>query len=289
MAKHPAENLIRFFMVRDPAVTDGSIQKMLEDWGFLTVDPTYLPLLRQEIPAPPAGFNPGDKAHRASVTYLRDLKLYEFFHPNDAAEDAWRVLSIPDQRMAAEQILLARLDLAVTAKKINAKRGWDFTEKMLKMYQHFFWNVPSLTFDEWGRYMFNRTSLYEHYMGLLIASPMLAFYHLRLDQTVESKRMIQRTQEIAYFTMEEVAQKPGVHIDKVKSLSMLSKTINECHQSLSTSDMALKDVLRQFEHWRMEHPQITPPALNLLAPAGNHSGSGQDKKEAEVIELHPEP
>lgn len=286
MAKHPAENLIKYFLVRD--MTDGEVQKKLEDWGFLTADPTTLPLLRSSVAQRPEGFNPGDRAHRPSVTWLRQLGLYELFHPSEAMEEAWQVLGEPEQRLAAEQILLARLDLKIAAQKVNAKHNWHFTEKMLKTYRHFFWNVPSLTFDEWGRYMYNRTALYDRYMGLLMATPKLAFYHLRLDTTVESKQMIKDTQDIAYFTLMELAQKPGVSIDKVKGISMLGKLINECHQSLSTSDMALKDVLKQFEHWRMEHPQITPPALKSLAPAGNHSGSGQDKKDAEVIQLHPE-
>ena len=121
-------------------------------------------------------------------------------------------------------------------------------------------------------------------MALLLSSPKLAFYHLRLDQTIDSKKMIQDTQKIAYFTLLEVAQKPGTGLDKVKSIGVLSKTVIEAHNALSTSDMALKDVLKQFEHWRMEHPEILPPAIRQLAPGGNYSGTG-NKASGTVIEI----
>lgn len=283
MTKHPAEHFIRYLLIRDPAITDGNIQRSLEEWGFLTADPTWLPIVRQELGVVLPNLQLNNRAHRETVRYLRDQQVYEAFHPNDAMAEAWEILGDPEKRRAAETILLARLDLGVAARKVNAKHDWHLTEAGLAMFRHYFWNVPGMTFDEWGRYMYNRTSMYEQYMGLLMASPKLAFYHLRLDQTIESKKMIQRTQEIAYFTLEEVAQKPGTSIDKVKAIKLLGSVVIESHNALSTSDMALKDVLKQFEHWRMEHPQVLPPAMKELAPAGNYSGTGKDR--GNVIEL----
>lgn len=276
--KHPGESYIRYLLIREPTITDAQVQKDLEDWGFLTADPLLLPIMRQEIGTPPAGFQPANRVHRPSVRYLREQKVYEMFHPNDAMHEALGILSEPEQRMAVEQILLARLDLKIACKRVNEKKGWHLTEDGLKLYRHYFWDVGSMTFDEWGRFLFGRTSQYERYMGLLTAPPKLAFYHLRLDQQIESKNMIKRVQEIAYFALEEIDQKPGVSIDKVKSINLLGKVVIEAHAALSTSDMALKDTLKQFEQWRMEHPQLLPPSLASLAPAGNFSGSGADTK-----------
>lgn len=281
--KHPAENLIKYLLVSDQQITDGSVQKRLEDWGFLTADPTYLPLLRQTVPAPPVGFQPGNKAHRPSVRYLRDLKIYELFHPNAAMTEAWEILAHQEQRRDVEKVLLARLDLKVTLQKINAKHGWFLSVPGVEMFRHCFWNVPSMTFDEWGRYMYNRTAMYDQYVSLLLASPRLAFYHLRLDQTIESKRMIQDTQKIAHSLLLEVSEKPGSSVDKIKSVGILGKLVVETHNALSTSDMALKDVLKQFENWRMEHPQLMPPSLKQLAPSNNFSGATGAKKPSLVV------
>jgi hypothetical protein len=176
--------------------------------------------------------------------------------------------------MAVEQILLARLDPKMAAAKINKKHNWHLTAEGIKTHGHYFWNVKLLTFDQWGRYLYERSSMYDRYMSLLQAPPQLAFFHLRLDQTLESKKMIMRAQEIAYFTLEEVAQVPGVRADKIKAIGILNKALTDCHAALSTSDMALSGVLKQFERFRMEHPQVAPPDIRQLAAAGNYSGSG---------------
>jgi hypothetical protein len=116
---------------------------------------------------------------------------------------------------------------------------------------------------------------------MLQATPELAMFHLQLQQAIDSKTMIQRTQEIAYFTIEEVSRKPGTGPDKVKAIGVLGKTIVDCHEALSTSDMALKDILKNFERFRMEHPQIPPPDIKMLAPGGNFTGSGVEEKQTE--------
>lgn len=276
MAKHPAHFFVKYLLIKDPLSSDAQILKTLEDWSFLSPDQSYLGFMRQKVKVPP-GFDPLNKLHRPSVKFLRDENVYELFHKTDAMEVAWAVLVDPTMRLVVEQILLARLDLKSSCQKMNAKHGWKLTVEGLEMFQHYFWNVPHLTFDEWGRFLYGRSAMYERYMGLLTAPPQLAFFHLRLEQALDSKKMIQRTQEIAYFTLEEVAQKPGVSTDKVKAINMLGKTVLDCHAALSTSDMALKDVLQQFEKWRMEHPQSAPPDIKKLAPDGNFSGSGLEE------------
>ena len=245
--KHPSEFFIKYLLIKDGTITDAVIMKTLEDWGFLSPDDKYLGFLRQRLSDAPVPFDPTNKLHRPSMKYLRDERVYELFFPNDAMEEAWAILSDPTKRLAVEQILLARLDLKASSLRVNKARNWHLTAEGLACFQHFFWNVPLLTFDEWGRFLYGRTAMYDRYMGLLTAPPQLAFHHLRLEQTLESKRMIQRTQEIAFFALEEVAQKPGVSVDKVKAIGVLGKTVIECHNALSTSDMALKDVLKQFE------------------------------------------
>lgn len=272
--RQPYEFFVKYLLIRDPGVSDAQILRTLEQWSLLSPDPNYLGFIRSELPPPPVGFDPANRIHRSSMAYLRDQRVYELFYPTSATEEAWDILSDPDKRLIVEQILLARLDLKIAAQKVNRKNGWFLTVQGLEIYRHFFWNVRLLTFDEWGRFLYGRSALYERYMGLLQAPRELAFFHLRLEQTLESKQMIRRAQEIAYFTLEEVAQKPGAGPDKVKAINMLTKSITECHEAQSTSDMALKEVLKQFERFRLEHPQESPRSVRDLAPAGNYTGSG---------------
>lgn len=276
--RHPAETFIKSLIIKDDQVTDAQVLKSIEDWGFLSPDGTYLGFLRQKLEPVPANFNPSNRLHRPSMAYLREHGVYELFHPTPAADEAWGILSDPFMRITVERLLLARLDRKQTAQKLNKKHGWKLTEEGISAFNDFFWNVKSLTWDEWGRFLFGRSLMYEQALTLLQAPPDIAFYHLRLEQNIESKKMIQRTQEIAYFNLEEVSLKSGTGPDKVKAIGILGKTIIECHEALSTSDMALKDVLKDFERFRMEHPQVPPPDIRQLAPDGNFSGSGVETK-----------
>jgi hypothetical protein len=280
--RHPAEKYLTYLVVRHPDWTDAAIEKHLLQWGFLRPcdwDKDFWVTLRTSIPPAPADFDPLDLAHRPSTQYLRQLGIYEIFRNTPEMQQAWDILANPDQRLVAEQVLLARLDLKMAAQRINKKMGWFLSEDGLNTYRHYFWNPKLLTFDDWGKFLHGRANLYERHMALLQGNSALALFHMRLEQAVESKTMIQRSQEIAYFTLEEVNLKPGTQPDKVKAISVLTKAVVECHEALSTSDMALKDVLKQFERFRMEHPQQIPPDIRQLAPLGNFTGGGAAEKD----------
>jgi hypothetical protein len=281
--KHPAEHFLRYLVLRDPGVTDAMLTKSLDDWGFLQPAQTYWGFLRQSLNDRPAAFDPTNRLHQPSMRYLRDKKVYDLFYPTEAVNEAWDILADPNRRFLVEQALMGRLELKSTAQKLNKKYNIFLTADGLQAFYHFFWNVKLMTFDEWGRFLYGRSAMYERHMALLNGPPSLAFFHLRLDQTIESKKMIQRIQEIAYHTAEEINTKPGTMPDKVKALALLGKTVVDCHNALSTSDMALKDVLQQFERWRMEHPMGSPPDIHELAPGGNYSGSGADEKKEEKV------
>lgn len=279
--RHPAETFIKYLIIKDEDATNPQIQKGIEDWGFLSPEMVYLDFLRQGLADKPAAFDPANRLHRPSMAFLRDNGVYELFHKTPTSDEAWSILSEPFMRLNIERCLLARLDRKATAQKLNKKHGWKLTEDGITAFNNYFWNVRSLSWDEWGRFLYGRSAMYEQYMSLLQAPPSLAFFHLHLEQTIESKRMIQRTQEIAYFNLEEVNLKPGTAPDKIKAIGVLGKAIIECHEALATSDMALKDVLKDFERFRMEHPQVLPPDIKELAPDGNFHGSGIEEKKKE--------
>lgn len=281
--RHPSEHYIKYLFVRHPDWDDATIQKHLQDWGILPPpafdEGKYLPFLRADMPKPPEDFDLLDLTHRPSIKYLRKLGIYEICRNTPEMEEAWDILANPDLRLVVEQIVLSRLDFKMAAQRLNRKNGWFLSEEGIRTFAHYFWNVKLLTFDDWGRFLYGRAGLYERYMSLLQGEQRVALFHLRIEQQMESKLMIQRSQEIAYFTLEEASLKPGTGPDKVKAISVLAKAVVECHEALSTSDMALKDVLKQFERFRMEHPQHMPPDIKTLAPLGNFSGGGLAEKE----------
>lgn len=276
--RHPAEHFIKYLFVKNPGHPKAEVVKALLDWGFLLpLEPeqaTYLDLLRASIAPPPAGFDPTNQLHRPSMQYLRQQGVYEMFFQPPAIEEAWDILADPQIRLCVEQFIFAHLDPKKELVKINRRTGWDLTVGGVQAFERFFWNVKLLTFDEWGRFLYGRTGLYEDHMSLLRAPPQLALSKLRIETAVESKRMIQRVQEIAYQTIEEVGMLPGAGPQKVKAIGVLGKTIIECHNAQTTADMAISDALTKFEKFRMEHNTSTPPDIRDLAADGNYTGSG---------------
>lgn len=284
--KHPALYFVKYLILKDPSITDPEIFKTLSDWSFLMPGPGFLPHVRNDL-MPPANFNPLDRLNRESMKFLRKEGVYELFYPNAAVEEAWSILADPQMRATVEQVLLSQMPLNIAALKVNKRTDWKLTVDGITAYGKFFWNVKLMSLDEWGRFLWGRTAMYERHMALLQAATsgqyQLAMFHLRLDQVVESKHMIQRAQQICYFNLEEVNQRPGTGADKIKAITVLTKAINECHNTLSTSDMALKDILKNFERFRMEHPLKPAPDIHQLAPGGNFTGSGvkdDDKNKA---------
>jgi hypothetical protein len=291
--RHPAEYFFKAQLISTPSITDGDLLQRASDWSFFPPlageQKDYVTHLRASLSgtdAPPPGFNPHDRLHRPSIRYLRQQKVYEYFWPDSAMQEAWDILRQPDRRMVIEQMLMARIDPNIGVKQINMKKGWKLTIPGILAYKHYFWNVDLLTFDEWGRFLYGRSMLYERHIDLQMAQPNLALHLIHVNQQIESKDMIQEVQRHAYFLFMELANKPGTDPAKTKGMAVMGKLVLEAHEALSTSDMALKDVLKNFEKFRMERPMAIPPPMKELAPKGNFSNSGIDAEKVTEPSKH---
>ena len=303
--KHPAEQFIKYLMIRGMAqaqqlntvleeggaaviqptnaAADAQIMKSLDDWGFLPPEPPYLGLLRNSLPPVPANFNPADRLNRPSIQYIRDQKVYDLFFSSAAMEEAWSIIQNPRHRQIVEQILMARCCNRAILQKINKKHNLMLTEDGVRTFGHYFWNVDLLTFDQWGRYLYDRSAMYADYMALLRAPPNLLFFKLQVEQQLESKDMIKQAQIIAFNNLQQVNLIPGTDSAKVKAIGVLIKSVVECDSALSASDAALSGVLKKFESFRMEHPQLPAPDIKQLAPDNTFSGSGAVDKEKDKV------
>jgi hypothetical protein len=291
--RHPAEFFIKAMMIQMPTLGDPDILKRLEDWGFLKPlaeeQKFYIQFIRSDLApggqnVPPPDFNYSDRLSRSSMRYLREQQVYEYFYPMAAMNEAYDILRTPDKRLLVDQGLLARLPFKILATQLNRKKNWHLTETGVELYKHYFCNVDLLTFDEWGRFLYGRSMLYERQLNLLVASPQLALHILQVEQQVESKQMLKDVQRCAYFTYMEVANKPGTDAAKIKAMGVLAKTVIDSHEALSTSDTVLGDVLKKFEKFRMERPEASPQSMAQLAPRGNFTGSGIKAKD-EIVEV----
>jgi hypothetical protein len=281
--RHPAEFYLKALCIQNPTFQAVDLFTKLEQGGFMSplaqVQNNYLPALVQEFQpggenAPPTGFNFMDQRHRASMRYLRDQGVYDYFVPSAAMRDARDILIRPDKRLVVEQALFSRIPSVELAKKINQQKNWHLTADGIDLYKHYYWNIDLLTFDDWGRFLYGRTAVYERMMSMMTADTQLALSMLQVSQTIESRHMITEIQKASYFTFMECHLKPGTSTEKVKNMNMLGKTVLECHAALNTEGMALKDILKNFEKWRMERPADVPPPIQQLTAGGSFSGNG---------------
>lgn len=278
--KHPAEFFIKALIIqsRGPLspneITDAEILRNLDTHGFLAADLNYLGLLRSSIPTHPANFDPNDRLNRPSVKYLRDNGVYEFFHQSPEMEEARSILTNFRIRQVCEQILLAWCANKTIIQKVNRRYDSHLTEDGIKLFSHYFWNVGIMDLDSWGRYLYDRSAMYPDYIALLRATPEMLLFKLRIEQQLESKKMVKRAQDISYFNLEQVNLIPGTDSAKVKAIGVLTKAVIDCDTALSASDAQLGSVLKEFEKFRTDHPHLPAPDIKQLATENNFSGSG---------------
>jgi hypothetical protein len=218
------------------------------------------------------------------MAYLREQKVYELFMPDAAMEEAWSIVSDMNQRGVVESLIMGRCVVKTFIQKVNRANNWKLTEEGIQSYQHYFWNTSLMTFDQWGRFLYDRSANYSDYLAFLKGTPALLMFKLRIEQHMESKDMIKRAQEISYYTLEQVNLIPGTDSAKVKSIGILTKSLTDCDASLSASDAQLSNVLKQFEQFRTEHNQLPAVSIKELAPGGNFSGSGMEIAKKEKVQ-----
>lgn len=77
--------------------------------------------------------------------------------------------------------------------------------------------------------------------------------------------------------------------EKVKSLSMIAKTLIEINEELSSDDTNIKNHIKSLEKVRIEHEEVKIHSITSEASAGNFTGSGRELKEvtpeAEFVRL----
>jgi len=307
--RHPAEALIKYLIVKGGTdvqagveevieiiqgdiagitnvkiggYSDVQIIKYLDDIGFLKPTDGYLQELRKELLEVPDNFDPFDKSNRESMQFLRSNSIYELFHPTQDIKDAWDILQNHKAKQIVEQVLLARAVDKALILKINQKHLLNITEGGVQAFGRMFWNVDLLSFDQWGRYLYERNAMYSDYMALLRAPTSLLLFKLRLEQQVESKQMIKRAQEIASHTLEQVNTIPGTDSAKVKAIGVLTKSVVDCDYALSASDAALGSVLKEFERFRASHKETPAPDIKQLTKGVGDDFSGSGKQAGKV-------
>lgn len=277
----------------DPRMADDTIVNMMvTTLGYPPADPIYLAWLRPDVQSRvPAQFSPSNRYHRPSVKFMRTEGIYGLHHPDAAAQEANTIITHLRARPIIEDLLLGHHHPVLVAKKVNTHLQEHFTADGIEAYRHYYWNVNLLRVDEWSTILAQQVQKQSKALAILKVGPAMALHQAGFHQEIESKQILQNVQEALYFDLLEWKSQPQ-SLNRTRALTNLAKGLALVDERLQESNSLVKDSLKNFEKFRMDHERRKVIDMRELAPDGNFTGSGaklleSTKKEAKDPEPIP--
>jgi len=282
MQHHPSENFIKYLLTltQPEAQQDTWIQMGVQSFGFPSPDAAYVSSLREALYVDlPVNYDPKDRYNRPSVKFLRAAGVWSMHNPDDSVRSAVTIIPNIRVRKLVEQLLLGRIDPKEVAKKVNSRLGTFFKSAAIQTYSHYYWNCALLKTQDWiDFYDAYEASEKSMSMAILQNGPAMALHATGFQQHLESKEMLREMQESLYFDFRDWKSQPR-SITKTRAMTSIAKAATQVDVRLSEADSALRESLKAFEQFRMEHAQKGVKSIEDLAPHGNFTESGADIKE----------
>lgn len=278
ITKHPCQNFIKYLIVANQ-----NVQDVLRSFDLPDMPLGYFDYIRTTVPPNPPEFDPHNRYHKPSVKHLKDIGIYNLFHPDKYTTEAKGFLTDYELRPLVQDFLLARMKPIEVAKKANSKLSTLITEEAVDRYRHYFWNVNLLRIEDWAK-VFAVPSERHKITSIVRNGAGYAAHKHGFVEKIEAKEALREALGIIYFDMQDWRHKP-VSSEKTKSLSIIAHDIAMIDDRLSSMDITMKETLKQFQDFKMEHrnPKIT--GMSDTAAIGNYSNSGRELKEADLASL----
>jgi hypothetical protein len=289
--RHPSENFVKYLMTtQDPNMgVNDMVNMMITTLGYPPADVAYLDWLRRDLQdRTPPQFTPVNRYHRPSVKFMRTEGIYGLHYQDESAREANGIITHLRARPLIEELLLGHHHPVVVAKKVNSHLQEHFTADGIEAYRHYYWNVDLLRIDEWATLLANQSEKKSKTLAILQVGPAMAMHQAGFHQEIESKQILQNIQEALYFDFLEWKTQPQ-SLNKTRAMSVIAKAIALTDERLQESNSLVKDSLKNFEKFRMEHEHRRVIDMRELAPEGNFTGSGARLLESEKKEEMPEP
>ena len=252
----------------------------VQSFGFPSPDAAYVASLRNALYVDlPGNYDPKDRYNRPSVKFLRSAGVWSMHNPDESVRSAVTIIPNIRVRKLVEQLLLGRIDPKEVAKKVNSRLGTFFKATAIQTYSHYYWNCALLKTQDWiDFYDAYESSEKSMSMAILQNGPAMALHATGFQQHLESKEMLREMQESLYFDFRDWKAQPR-SITKTRAMTSIAKAATQVDVRLSEADSALRESLKAFEQFRMEHAQKGVKSIEDLAPHGNFTESGADIKE----------
>jgi len=282
ITKHPSQNYIKYLIL-----TKGNIQDFLKKYDLPELPNGYLDYLKKNLLEQPKDFDPQNRYHKESLAYIKGLEIYNLFFPDKYTKESMEYLTDLEVRMHVEEMLLGRTKPIDIAKAINTKLNTLCTEEGIDRYRHYFWNVNILKIEDWNKILDSPSERHKT-KRLIRGGPSFAKYHLGgFQQKVEAKQLLADILIVLKHDIEDIKHMPTSE-GKIKMLSTSVNMIGDIDDRLSSMDLTMKDTLKQFEKFRVEHIKANIKPVMESAALGNYSNSGMTLEEIKISDAPEE-
>ena len=287
--RHPSERFIVFLLTQQNPEECGTdvVMAQLQACNLPPVDERHVNALRFDLlRSLPQPFMPRNRRHQRSMDFLRQFEVYDLHHPDAAVEEAASILTDYPVRRRVEIGLLGRVSHSLIAKEIGEQQGVTLSEEGVGAYERFFWDVRVMSLEEWAAVIDQQpiaALIRDSQMAALQCGGKVALSKMGLDPSVDPQEMIQDMLRRVYLNFVEVDKVMPLHKDKVTMLTGLASTGISLYKQATTSEHALRRLLRDFERMKMEtDPEVTPALSELVGEGGSFTDT------ADIIPLHGE-
>jgi hypothetical protein len=276
--RSPSEYFIKFLLSQQEHET-GQILRVLEDFGLDGLNVAYIKQLESGMKPFPDPWDPTEK-DGPTKHYLKKHGIHDLWFPHQHVKEAYTILSSPQLRADVQQLLLSPLRVEEVTKRINKHHDIKLTVEGIEAFRHYFWNKSLLSMGEWVEYLEERPLASES-ITMLRISPDVAQSLVPWiagmsgpPANLNTGTVARRMRDIAFLKVLEIERSPAT-LAHSKMMKNYADVIRGMEAEMRQSEVALRDVLKAFEKFRLRKDESTTPSIEEVAgPNYSHSGEG---------------
>lgn len=211
---------------------------------------------------------------------MKEHGILNLWFPTPAVKEAYTILANPNLRADIQQLLLSPMRVEEIVKRVAEHRGIRLTPDGIDSYGHYFWKRGLLSMHEWVSFLDGKPQAYESITAMRAppdTANMLVPWVTGLGgvpTNVNTGMVARRVRDVAFMKTLEIERMPAT-VAHSKMLKNYMDVIKAAENEMRQSDVALNDVLKTFERFRLKKDDSKLPSIEQVAgPNYSHSGVG---------------
>lgn len=276
--RSPAEYFTKYLISMYPDSEVVEQASGLRIWGVTLQE---VQRLRREMQPLPDPYDPADPNNLATRQYLRKHGIHDLWYRTPAVNEAILIVNDPTLRASLEKLLLSPLKISEIVHQLTTQE-FPLSNEGVQAFSHYFWNKKLLSPEEWGVFINERPGSYARTVALAAPADTAALVVpwvagvSGLPANIGTGQVARRIRDVAFMKILEIERMPA-NLAHSKMMLNYSKIVKDMEGELRQSDVALKDVLKAFDKFRLRKDTRDIPSIEEVAgPNFSQSGEGTD-------------